>query len=57
MKRLAAFALLLPGAALAHGSHAPVTGIAHDAAHAAPLFWLLALGGLLAGLWLWRIRS
>ena len=37
MKRLATLMTLLPGAALAHGAHAPVPETAHSTAHAAPV--------------------
>ena len=42
MKRLVTLMTVLPGAALAHGGHAPVPEAAHGMTHAAPL-----LGGAL----------
>ncbi|BBU54915.1 hypothetical protein KU6B_11800 [Mameliella alba] len=42
MKRLVTLMTVLPGAALAHGGHAPVPEAAHGMTHTAPL-----LGGAL----------
>ncbi|MCR9107377.1 hypothetical protein [Marivita sp. XM-24bin2] len=37
MKPLLTFAVVLPGAAFAHGGHAPLPEAAHGMTHAAPL--------------------
>jgi len=50
MKTLFIPAILLPGAALAHGAHPPVPEAAHGLAHAAPLLVVavIAVGAVLA---------
>ena len=53
MTRFAVLASLIPGAAVAHGAHAPVAEAAHGLAHGAPVAALLAVTGAL-GLVLYR---
>ena len=50
MKKLIASLTLLPGAALAHGGHAPLPEAAHGFTHAAPLLGvaLIAVAAVLA---------
>jgi len=56
MTRLTAFACgLLPGAALAHGGHAPLSGAAHDSFHLGPLVIAALAAGI--GFVLWSKRS
>ena len=53
MKRLALIVCAAPGAALAHGGHAPVPDMAHGLAHAGPtLATLIVAVALVAG---WRL--
>lgn len=56
MKTLITLAVLLPGAAFAHGGHAPLPEAAHGMTHAAPLLGvaLIAVAAVLAlrGRWL-----
>lgn len=55
MKHLATLITLLPGAALAHGGHAPVPEAAHAMTHAGPILGVaaiaLAIGLALAQRW------
>ncbi len=43
MRKLAALLIVAPGAALAHGGHAEITGIAHDTFHAGPFLGAVAV--------------
>lgn len=56
MKPLLILAVILPGAAFAHGGHAPLPEAAHSMTHAAPLLGvaLIAVAAILAlrGRWL-----
>ncbi len=55
MKRIATLLALIPGAALAHGGHAPVHEAAHGFTHALPaMIGVLGIG--LAVLW-WKGRQ
>ena len=54
MKRVAAILSLLPGAALAHGGHVELTGVAHDGFHFGPV---AALALIAAALVLARMRG
>ena len=54
MKKLTTLLMLAPGAALAHGGHAGMAGVSHDAFHAGP--WI-AVGLIAAALVLARIRG
>ncbi|MDJ0857738.1 MAG: hypothetical protein QNJ03_01575 [Dinoroseobacter sp.] len=56
MRKLSTLALVAPGAALAHGGHAPVPEMAHGLAHAALPFGLVMAALLVVGL-IWRARS
>ncbi|MEX0339107.1 MAG: hypothetical protein AB3N11_08725 [Arenibacterium sp.] len=55
MKRFATLTILFPGAALAHGGHAPVPEAAHALSHAGPavgaLVIVLATGLALTQRW------
>lgn len=59
MKRLALITLVTPGAALAHGNHAPVPETVHGLAHTAPIALAAVAAIVLAvGLYrLWRNRQ
>ena len=57
MKRLAALAILLPGAALAHGGHPPVAEAAHAPTHAVIFGGLVVAAAAFAAGRLWRDRS
>lgn len=50
MKTLFTLAVLLPGAAFAHGGHAPLPDVAHGMTHAAPLLGvaMIAVAAVLA---------
>jgi len=48
MKKLTAFIALLPGAAFAHGGHAPLYGPSHDSYHIAPLLGVALIVAALA---------
>ncbi len=52
MKTLTTLAVLLPGAALAHGGHPPVAEAAHAGVHGMiATGFALALGVIVLGLW------
>lgn len=56
MKKLVILSAVLPGAALAHGGHAPVPEMAHGLVHAALPFGLVIAALVIAGV-IWRARS
>ncbi len=58
MKRLALLSVVLPGAALAHGGHAPVPETVHGLVHTAPLALVGVAAVLAVGFYsLWRNRQ
>lgn len=47
MKRLLTLVALFPGAAFAHGGHAPVHDVAHGLKHAEPVIAALVIAGVI----------
>ena len=52
MKRLALITVFAPGAALAHGAHAPVPEVAHGFAHTGPVVGLALIAVTFGAGWL-----